>query len=82
MIFGLPLGSHLATIGKTIRCKKNICCRRVPRRVPGRDLGSILGGFEKYLYVFLKLCFMFCWVSFSIAFYIGYAWNVYEVGMA
>ena len=22
------------------------------------------------------------WVSFSIVFYIGYAWNVYEVGMA
>ena len=30
--------------------------------------------FDTIFYVF--------WVSFSIAFYIGYAWNVYEVGMA
>ena len=25
---------------------------------------------------------MFLWLSFGIAFYMGYVWNVYEVGMA
>ena len=53
-----------------------------PRRVPGRDLGPILGGFGRYFLVFLTLFLMFIGLSFGIAFYMGYVWNVYEVGMA
>ena len=82
MIFELPLGSHLATLGTKSRCKKSTFCRRAPRRVPGSDLGAILGGFGRYVLVFLILFLMFCGLSFGITFYMGYAWNVYEVGMA
>ena len=82
MIFELPLGSHWTSIGTKIRCKNSIFCRRAPRRVPGSDLGPILGGFGRYFLVFLNMFLMFFGLSFGIAFYLGYVWNVYEVGMA
>ena len=44
------------------------------------------GTYFKWIWeVFLSMVdviFAVFWVSFSIAVYIGYAWNVYEVGMA
>ena len=80
MIFELPLGSHWTSIGTESRCKNSTFCRRPPRRVPGRDLGPILGGFGRYFSVLLTLFFMFFGFSFGIAFYMGSVWNVYEVG--
>ena len=53
-----------------------------PRRVPGIDLGPILGGFGRYFSVFFTLFLMCFGLSFGIAFYMGCVWNVYEVGMA
>ena len=82
MIFGVPLGSHLATIGTKIGCKKSTFCRRVPRRVPGRDLGSILSGFGSYFCVFLTIFCMLLGLSFSSVFYMGNVWNMDEKGMA
>ena len=57
MILGLPLGSHLATIGTIIGWKRDTFCRRAPRRVPGSDLEPILGGFGKYVATYLTLFF-------------------------
>ena len=82
MIFGVPLGFHLATIGTIIGCKKSTICRRVPRRVPGKDLGPILGGFGRYSCVFLTIFSMFLGLSLSRVFLDGNVWNMDEKGMA
>ena len=71
---GLPFGDHWHENWG----KKSTFCRRAPRRVPGRDLAPILGGFGRYFCVFLTLCLMFFWVSFSIACYMG-AWSRYSI---
>jgi len=43
------------------------------------DLGPILNGFGRYYCVFLTLFFRFFGSSFSIAFYMGYVWNVHGI---
>ena len=35
-----------------------------------------------HIFMFLHLIFDVLGLSFSISFYMGYVWNVYEVGMA
>ena len=82
MISGISLDSVWRAFGELKSQIKAPFSPEAPRRVPGRDLGSILGGVRSYFCVSLTLFWMFFGLSFSIAFYIGYVWNVYEVGMA
>ena len=65
MTFGLPLGSHLATIGTNIG-GKNTFSRRAPGRVPGKDLGSIFGGIGVICFGIIDIMFDVFFVSFVL----------------
>ena len=82
MNLGVPLGSVWRPFSELMSQIKAPFPPDALRRVPGRGLGTILDGSGSYFCVFLTLSLMFFWLSFSIAFYMGYVWNVYEVGMA
>ena len=62
VILGVHLDPLWRPLGKQEDAIKGMFSPGPPRRVPGMDLGPILGGFWWYFCVFLTLFFMFFFV--------------------